>query len=119
MRSSASAPEKRAMGSNSASSSTFAFPKRRICGCGGNVVLIKSKTTNNPGCMFWRCPYWTCSYFKWADEDGFDEQLGLAAVDGAEIVGDKKLKVLKLKKKLDAEKRKAKCLWVLLLGHGF
>ncbi|KAJ1410652.1 hypothetical protein SESBI_21820 [Sesbania bispinosa] len=53
MRSSASAPEKRAMGSNSASSSTFAFPKRRICGCGGNVVLIKSKTTNNPGRFRW------------------------------------------------------------------
>ncbi|KAJ1394518.1 Zinc finger, GRF-type [Sesbania bispinosa] len=116
MRSSASAPEKRAMGSNSASSSTFAFPKRRICGCGGNVVLIKSKTTNNPGRMFWRCPYWTCSYFKWADEDGFDEQLGLAAVDGAEIVGDKKLKVLKLKKKLDAEKRKAKMFMGVAVG---
>ncbi|KAJ1415508.1 hypothetical protein SESBI_17935 [Sesbania bispinosa] len=87
MRSSASAPEKRAMGSNSASSLTFAFPKRRICGCGGNVVLIKSKTMNNPG-----------------------------PVDGAEIVRDKKLKVLKLKKKLDAEKRKAKMFMGVAVG---
>ncbi|KAJ1409569.1 Zinc finger, GRF-type [Sesbania bispinosa] len=83
MRPSASAPEKRAMGSNSASSSTFAFPKRRICDCGGNAVLTMSKTKNNPGRMFWRCPYWSCKYFFWADEDGFDEQVGLATVDGA------------------------------------
>ncbi|KAJ1399868.1 hypothetical protein SESBI_29990 [Sesbania bispinosa] len=55
-------------------------------------------------------------YFKWADEDGFDEQLGLAAVDGVEIVGDKKLKVLKLKKKLDAEKRKAKMFMGVAVG---
>ncbi|KAJ1377591.1 hypothetical protein SESBI_48733 [Sesbania bispinosa] len=44
------------MGSNSASSSTFAFSKRRICGCGGNVVLIKSKTTNYPRLMFGDIP---------------------------------------------------------------
>ncbi|KAJ1408207.1 Zinc finger, GRF-type [Sesbania bispinosa] len=115
MRSVVSAPKKRVPPAHSASSSSAAMTKNNICRCGAKVVLIKSKTVTNPGRMFWRCPFWRCSYFKWADEEGFSEgELGAERED--EFREEQKLKILKLKTKSDAERRKGKLMMAFAFG---
>ncbi|KAJ1402250.1 Zinc finger, GRF-type [Sesbania bispinosa] len=114
MRYDVSAPEKRVAATHIAStSSSHAYPKRRTCGCGAKVVLIKSKTANNPGRMFWRCPYWSCNYFKWVDEDRFTEE------DESEMIEEQKKKIMKLKTKLDAERRKGKMMMGIVFRSWF
>lgn len=47
---------KNRVGSGSWSSSNQA--RRKICGCGKDVVLYTTKKGKNIGKLFWRCPDW-------------------------------------------------------------
>ena len=43
------------------SSSTVSTGYRR-CGCGDELILLKSNSITNPGRKFWRCPNWNVSW---------------------------------------------------------
>ncbi|KAJ1382044.1 Zinc finger, GRF-type [Sesbania bispinosa] len=66
-----SAMEKRVGATKSSSASSMS--RSKVCGCGDELIRIKSRTLNNPGRMFWRCRNWDkvdgCNYFRWADDE--------------------------------------------------
>ncbi|KAJ1434384.1 Zinc finger, GRF-type [Sesbania bispinosa] len=68
--------EKRSASCRSSSSSSIA--RRMLFSCGEEVALLKSKSVNNPGRIFWICPNWNkqinCSFFRWADGEMADMQ---------------------------------------------
>ncbi|KAJ1437298.1 Zinc finger, GRF-type [Sesbania bispinosa] len=43
------------------SSSSSSHPRRMLCKCGEEVLLLTSTTVANPGKTFWRCPRWNIS----------------------------------------------------------
>ncbi|XP_057415867.1 uncharacterized protein At1g43920, Chloroplastic-like [Lotus japonicus] len=54
---------------SSRSSTSCSAPSLKKCGCGKEVILYRSNSTNNPGKLFWRCPDWkekgNCGFFQW------------------------------------------------------
>ncbi|KAJ1418266.1 Zinc finger, GRF-type [Sesbania bispinosa] len=115
-------------GTTSWSFASSSHPVPRLCKCGEQLLLLTSKTSNNPGRVFWRCRNWarknSCNFFRWADEELSQE----AAQEGCTYFPDQlaeeyKRKMMKYQKKLGAERAKGKCLmlslfvsWVVIVG---
>ncbi|KAJ1396467.1 hypothetical protein SESBI_32570 [Sesbania bispinosa] len=105
--------DKRTTSCKSSSSSSIA--RRTLCDCGEEVALLKSKSTKNPGRMFWRCPNWNA--------DGGVCELQQPKFEECRVYEDEieelKRKVTKLRKKLTDERVKVKaalaCIILLLV----
>ncbi|KAJ1424437.1 Zinc finger, GRF-type [Sesbania bispinosa] len=93
----------------SKSSSASSISRSKVCGCGEELICIKSKTVNNPGRMFWRCHNWNkddgCNYFRWADDDIVEQSVkGVGGQSQEQELEVLRKKIGKLHKKLGAER---------------
>ncbi|KAJ1437339.1 hypothetical protein SESBI_03666 [Sesbania bispinosa] len=57
-----SLPTTRPSCSNSSASSSHC--RAKTCNCGDELLLLTSKTSSNPGRVFWRCRNWGVSMAK-------------------------------------------------------
>ncbi|KAJ1438727.1 Zinc finger, GRF-type [Sesbania bispinosa] len=127
MKPSSSFPHKRMGSCNSSASSLQSLSLGRRCDCGKEVVLLTSKTHDNPGRLFWRCRNWaardTCNYFQWVDEEDPDYGVNVGAIHRMEQeMEELKRKNVKLQKKLTTERVKGNlkcCLLVVSWVLGF
>ncbi|KAJ1381054.1 Zinc finger, GRF-type [Sesbania bispinosa] len=95
------------------SSSSFCF-RRNVCHCGGDVVLMTSKTVSNSGKKFWRKS--CCGYFDWADEETVDGGRNEEDVEGYKVeIMELKMKLTKVQKKLNYERNGQKCFIVAMV----
>ncbi|KAL6523438.1 hypothetical protein OROGR_017041 [Orobanche gracilis] len=122
----------RKLKAESANSSGFWVPK---CRCNHRAVIYTSRTLENPDKRFWRCPHWNepkgCQFFRWVRE-GEEENSGEETTevdDGNHMrscsswcleLKDYELKethkkLLKIQKKLEAEKKFGKLMLLCLV----
>ncbi|KAJ1437345.1 Zinc finger, GRF-type [Sesbania bispinosa] len=101
------------------SSSSSSHPRRMLCKCGEEVLLLTSTTVANPGKTFWRFPRWNsgagCNFFRWCEEEvqnaGNHEVQKRYELE----IADLELKVSKLKRKLHEERVFRRLITVVLI----
>ncbi|KAK7251814.1 hypothetical protein RIF29_35356 [Crotalaria pallida] len=102
--------------------------RRRVCSYGNTAIVMTSRTPNNPGRMFWRCPNWKDNprghYFEWTDCEVDGESSVQPSMEAPTNTGDSKQfdeagywkkKCLKLREKVGDERERSMMLVFVLL----
>ncbi|KAJ1398799.1 Zinc finger, GRF-type [Sesbania bispinosa] len=103
------------------SSSYSSHPRRMVCKCGEEVLLLKSSTLTNLGKTFWRCPNWksshSCNFFHWCDEEDLQQPGNDEAQRRYEQeVADLEFKVSKLRRELTEERAVRRSMTIVIMA---